>query len=123
MILAPISVGELIDKLTILDIKRTEYTDAAKLAHVNHEYELLHELMIKHCKDADIDNEISEIREVNKVIWDHEDAVRDPNNADRLAQLAKTIFTSNTRRAAIKKAINQKCNSDIFETKSYMSGD
>jgi plasmid maintenance system antidote protein VapI len=126
MILAPISIGELIDKMTILEIKLSEYTDLAKTAHVHKELTELNKL--RETVTADIRAETAELYVVNKQIWDNEDRARtyteDNYQADpAFATLAWQTYKNNTRRAEIKRAINQKCNSAIVETKSYMRGD
>ena len=126
MILAPISVGELVDKITILEIKLSEYTDASKIAHVQKELTELQAL--RDTVTANIEFETSELYTVNKRIWDNEDRARtytedSYQNDPAFSVLAWQTYKNNTRRAEIKRAINQKCNSLIFETKSYMSGD
>jgi hypothetical protein len=125
MILAPISVGELVDKITILDIKESEYTDQVKLAHVSKEKAELEKLFYD--IEINLAAEISELLIVNKIIWDNEDLARQYQKTGTFDQgfidLANSTYKANTRRAEIKKTINQKCNSEIVETKSYMSGD
>jgi hypothetical protein len=126
MILAPISVGELIDKITILQIKIDEYTDATKIAHVQKELSELQGL--RDIVSANIEFETSELYTINKRIWDNEDRARtyteeSYQNDPAFSVLAWQTYKNNTRRAEIKRAINQKCNSAIVETKSYMSGD
>ena len=123
MILATISIGELVDKITILEIKLSEFTDEIKRAHVQKE---LAELMVlSESITADISAETTELYTVNKRIWDNEDLARTFTDItlEAFATLAWNTYNNNTRRAEIKKAINQKCNSEIFETKSYMKGD
>jgi hypothetical protein len=125
MILAPISVGELVDKITILDIKESEYTDQVKLAHVAKEKAELEKLFYD--IEVNLAAEISELLIVNKIIWDNEDLARQYQKTGVFDQgfidLANSTYKANTRRAEIKKTINHKCNSEIVETKSYMSGD
>ena len=124
-ILAPISIGELFDKITILEIKLENYTDVVKILHVTNEINELRKLAAD--IDADVIEEVAELKEVNKIIWDNEDHARTygPNKSYDLIfmTLAAKTYESNTRRAQIKQAINKKCNSNIVETKSYTNGE
>jgi hypothetical protein len=124
-ILAPISVGELFDKITILEIKLENYTDVVKLLHVTNEINELRKLADG--IDADISEEVTELKDVNKIIWDNEDHARtygpDKDYDLVFMTLAAKTYESNTRRAQIKQAINKKCNSNIVETKSYTNGE
>ena len=121
-ILAPISVGELIDKITILQIKNEELTDIKKVVLVIRELYELNKLADD--IDVDLDEETAELKRVNKIIWDNEDIARTygPNKPydDAFAKLAAVTYENNTRRAEIKRNINIKCKSYIIETKSYM---
>jgi hypothetical protein len=124
-ILAPISVGELFDKITILEIKMENYADIFKLLHVTNEIAELRKLA--EVIEIDVSEEVAELKEVNKIIWDNEDHARTygPNKDYDLVfmTLAAKTYESNTRRAKIKQAINKKCNSNIVETKSYTNGE
>ena len=124
-ILAPISVGELFDKITILEIKMENYADIFKLLHVTNEIAELRKLA--EVIEIDVSEEVAELKEVNKIIWDNEDHARTygPNKDYDLVfmTLAAKTYESNTRRAQIKQAINKKCNSNIVETKSYTNGE
>ena len=125
MILAPIGVGELYDKITILQIKLQEIADFDKLNHVRRELSELTALTGKF-EDIDLAQEIAELLEVNKVIWRNEDLARTygstedkkPYDMD-FVHIASSTYAANTRRAQIKQVINKKCNSTIVETKSY----
>ena len=124
-ILAPISVGELFDKITILEIKMENYADIFKLLHVTNEIAELRKIAAG--IDVNVTEEVAELKEVNKIIWDNEDHARTygPNKDYDLVfmTLAAKTYESNTRRAQIKQAINKKCNSNIVETKSYTNGE
>jgi len=124
-ILAPISVGELFDKITILEIKMENYADIFKLLHVTNEIAELRKIAAG--IDVNVTEEVAELKEVNKIIWDNEDHARTygPNKDYDLIfmTLAAKTYESNTRRAKIKQAINKKCNSNIVETKSYTNGE
>jgi len=125
MILAPIGVGELYDKITILQIKLQEIADFDKLNHVRRELSELTALTGKF-EDIDLAQECAELLEVNKVIWRNEDLARTygstedkkPYDMD-FVHIASSTYAANTRRAQIKQVINKKCNSTIVEAKSY----
>jgi hypothetical protein len=120
----PISPGELIDKLTILEIKAANISDAAKLANVNVELKLLQETWRESAyASADIDAEWKQLREINKKLWDIEDQIRDLERERRFdkefIELARAVYFTNDERAAVKKQINTKLGSKIVEEKSY----
>src|SRR5579862_9323515 len=123
-ILVPVSPGELLDKITILRIKTARILDAAKLAHVRLELELLE----KTWRDsrlgaADIAREERALQEVNERLWDIEDRIREKEARqifDReFIELARAVYRSNDERAAIKKRINLALGSRLVEEKSY----
>jgi hypothetical protein len=120
----PISPGELIDKLTILEIKAANISDAAKLANVNVELELLQETWRASAfASANIDAEWQQLREINKKLWDIEDQIRDKERERKFdpefIELARAVYFTNDERAAVKKQINTKLGSKIVEEKSY----
>ena len=120
----PISPGELIDKLTILEIKAVNISDATKLANVNIELELLQETWRSSAfANANIDAEWKLLREINKKLWDIEDLIRDKEREKKFDQefieLARAVYVTNDERAAVKKTINTKLGSKIVEEKSY----
>ena len=121
---APISVGELIDKITILQIKQDEFEDEVKLANVRNELRELNKLAAE--LNVNVVKEMSELRKVNAIIWANEDDARQfPSDnwtavdAFDIAKIAMATYEANTRRAQIKKQINEKCGSNIVEEKSY----
>jgi Family of unknown function (DUF6165) len=125
MILAPISVGELYDKITILQIKLAEIKDFDKLNHIKRELNELTSLAGKF-EDINLQTEINELLEVNKVIWRNEDLARTYGSSEDkkpydmdFVHIASSTYAANTRRAQVKQVINKKCNSTIVETKSY----
>lgn len=120
----PISPGELIDKLTILEIKAANMTDATKLANVNIELKLLQETWRSSAfANANIDAEWKQLRDINKKLWDIEDDIRDKERERKFDQefieLARAVYVTNDERAAVKKVINTKLGSKIVEEKSY----
>ena len=120
----PISPGELIDKLTILEIKSANIRDAAKLANVNVELKLLQDTWRSSAfANATIDAEWTLLREINKKLWDIEDLIRDKEREKKFDQefieLARAVYFTNDERATVKKQINTKLGSKIVEEKSY----
>lgn len=120
----PISPGELIDKLTILEIKAANIRDAAKLANVNVELKLLQETWRSSAfANANIDAEWKLLREINKKLWDVEDLIRDKEREKKFdhefIELARAVYFTNDERATVKKTINTKLGSKIVEEKSY----
>ena len=123
MILVPISVGELIDKLTILQIKLQNIADLEKLGNVKQEWDALSNLP----EYKDIAYEVApfftNLYIVNMDLWKIEDDIREcERNEDfgeKFVALARAVYKTNDRRAAIKKSINLKYKSKIVEEKSY----
>lgn len=120
----PVSPGELIDKITILEIKAANISDATKLANVKVELQLLQETWsASHYASTNIDAEWKQLRDVNKQLWDIEDDIRDKERAQqfdaRFIELARSVYIENDERAAVKKRINVKLGSRIVEEKSY----
>jgi len=120
-IFAPISLGELIDKITILEIKR-EHMSGSKLNNVEKELELLRKIIQNKKLEIDIDL-FNALREVNNSLWRIEDRIRIKESHQEFdkdfIQLARSVYKENDRRASIKKEINLKYNSDLFEEKLY----
>ena len=123
-LLVPISPGELIDKITILEIKSQRMTDAAKLHNVRTELSLLSDTWKASPYSAtDIGAEWAALRDVNGKLWDIEDDIRDKERAGLFdagfIELARAVYVTNDERAAIKKKINTKLGSALVEEKSY----
>jgi hypothetical protein len=123
-ILVPVSPGELLDKITILRIKAARMTDAAKVANVRHELALLERTWRESGAAAHaLGDEEAALERVNGALWDIEDEIRDKEAAQafdaRFVELARAVYVTNDERAAIKKRINTKLGSAIFEEKSY----
>ena len=123
-LLVPISPGELIDKITILEIKSQRMTDAAKLHNVRTELTLLSETWKASPFSAtDISVEWAGLRDVNAKLWDIEDRIRDKERDGlfdaEFIELARAVYVTNDERAAIKKQINTKLGSTLVEEKSY----
>jgi hypothetical protein len=120
----PISPGELIDKITILQIKSERIADPAKVANVRTELKLLETTWRDSAHaTSDIDAEWAALRRVNEKLWDVEDRLREKERARTFDQefidLARAVYFTNDERAAIKREINTKLGSKIVEEKSY----
>ena len=119
--LIPISLGELVDKLTILEIKSEKFTDSA-LQNVRKE--LLQLKNILSGIELDIDKIlINELKEINKKLWDIEDAIRVYESKklfnEKFISLARSVYQFNDQRASLKRKINIKYGSDLIEEKFY----
>lgn len=120
----PVSPGELLDKITILRIKAARMTDAAKVANVRRELELLVQTWNESgAATESVRREEAELERVNASLWDIEDEIRDKESAQqfdaRFIELARAVYVTNDERAAIKKRINMQLGSTIVEEKSY----
>ncbi len=120
----PVAPGELIDKLTILEIKLARITDPDKLANVRREYTLLTAVWKNAGQETEeVTGLRSELLAVNHRLWDIEDAIRDCERnkeyGERFVELARSVYVQNDKRAEIKKRINLELGSSIVEEKSY----
>lgn len=120
----PVSPGELVDKITILEIKAERITDEEKLKNVKTELELL----VQVWKTVSLDTEaILSLKEtlkgINQALWDIEDQIRIKESRQEFDQefinLARSVYVQNDQRAAAKKQINVLLGSRIKEEKSY----
>ena len=123
-LLVEVAPGELIDKITILEIKLQNIKDEAKLANVRREYEILMETFRVNIDETeDLRALIDELRAANQKIWDIEDEIRNleraKNFGDQFVAVARSVYRSNDRRAVTKRKINELLNSVIIEEKSY----
>ena len=123
-ILAEISAGELIDKITILEIKLDKISDKVKTNDVSKELNSLQETMQKHFPDqTEISNYMKSLKEINLRLWDIEDAKRlaEKNNdfGEKFIKLAREVYKFNDERAKVKLQINENFGSNIKEVKSY----
>ncbi len=123
-ILVEVAPGELIDKIVILQIKSERITDAGKLAHVRAELALLESARDRSIPPSlALDDLTRDLREVNEAIWDVEDALRDCERcgdfSPHFVELARSVYRNNDRRAALKRAINDRLGSRLVEEKSY----
>lgn len=123
-LLVPISVGELIDKITILRIKQQKADDAQKLANIENELKQLENVWRQSDYSAiDISELIQQLTEVNETLWNIEDDIRAKEAAnefdEQFIRLARSVYQQNDLRAALKKEINSKTGSDLIEEKLY----
>ena len=120
-ILIPISIGELIDKITILELKTIHMT-GIKLKNVKKELDLLKSILKDQSIEIDIDL-INHLKEVNNNLWEIEDIIRIKESNQKFdkefIQLARSVYKENDKRASIKKEINLKYNSELVEEKLY----
>jgi Family of unknown function (DUF6165) len=123
-ILAPISIGELIDKITILEIKAERMADQQKLRNVAAELALLRVLTTKGGLDApEMTPYSQELKAINGELWDIEDAIRECEERGdfgaRFVELARSVYRTNDQRARVKQRINAAFGSSVIEEKSY----
>jgi hypothetical protein len=123
-ILIPISPGELLDKITILQIKSERIADPAKVANVRTELEMLNAVWREAvAEDAEITALTAELKTINEALWEIEDDIRDEERnrrfGERFIELARAVYVTNDERANAKKKVNLHLNSSIVEEKSY----
>jgi len=122
----PISIGELLDKLSILEIKKHKVKDPIKLKNINHEYDLLSNLskVLKEKDEKSFNSLFEEILKVNKKLWDIEDKIRILESEKRFDEefvsVARSVYFINDDRFEIKKKINEAFGSDVAEEKEYI---
>ena len=123
-ILIPISPGELLDKITILEIKSERIESAEKKANVNKELSMLNKVWSDSVsEDSAITSMRAELKSINEALWVIEDDIRDEERdkrfTERFIELARSVYVTNDQRADVKKRINLHLKSDIVEEKSY----
>ena len=119
----PVSLGELVDKISILHIKNINIKDDEKLKLIIEELELLNQTLNKHIKKNDIQNYLDSLIEINSKLWVIEDDIRDCERNKKFDQtfidLARSVYFTNDKRSEVKLEINKKFGSKIIEVKSY----
>jgi hypothetical protein len=125
MVAIQISVGELIDKLSILQIKLYKITDEDKLSFISHEFMLLHEVSRPYLAQQDIAELYKQLVEVNSKLWDVEDRLRVIETEKRFEgefiDLARKVYYLNDERFEVKNKINDLTSSEIKEVKEYVN--
>lgn len=120
---APVSNGELLDKYSILLIKKENIKNQEKIEKINNEISYLINNVNKLKEEFNIDNLFTSLLNVNKKLWNIEDNIRIKEKKqefdDEFIQLARSVYFTNDERARIKNEINNNTNSNIFEVKSY----
>ena len=120
-----VSHGEIVDKLTILQIKKENITDPIKLDNIVKEYDYLLYIVENDLKISTESSEYLELLSINKELWVIEDDIRDKERVkefdDAFIKLARSVYYTNDVRAKIKKEINLKYSSGFVEEKSYQS--
>ena len=124
IIQVPVSPGEVLDKITILEIKSERISDAGKLANVRRELELLQAAWLQSVEEDETVHRIhSKLKTINEALWEIEDDIRDKERAREFDQvfidLARSVYVTNDQRADAKKELNEYLGSEIVEEKSY----
>ena len=124
IIQVPVSPGEVLDKITILEIKSERISDAGKLANVKRELELLQASWQQSVPEDDTVRRLhDELKTINEALWEIEDDIRDKERAREFDQvfidLARSVYVTNDERANAKKELNIYLGSEIVEEKSY----
>ena len=123
-ILAEISAGELIDKITILEIKKVKISNKDKIANIEKELKSLNETLVKSIPDISaVKQYVNDLKNLNLKLWDIEDgkrlAEKNKDFGDGFIKLARNVYKINDERAKIKLLINESLGSNIKEVKSY----
>ena len=119
-VLTPVSLGELYDKISILEIKLARIQDTKKLANISKEYNELKAVASQYPIDDDL---YSQLKEINEQLWEIEDDIREEERnkdfGEDFIKLARSVYFTNDKRSDVKKEINLKYGSDFVEEKSY----
>lgn len=119
----PVSLGELVDKISILHIKNTNIKDNEKLLLVKEELSLLQQTLNDHVNSDQIKPFLDSLIDINSKLWviedDIRDCERDKNFDQKFIDLARSVYITNDKRSEIKLEINKKFGSKIVEVKSY----
>ena len=123
LINTPISLGELVDKISILMIKKKNISDTIKLQHVNKELEFLQKTLKKYISEEEINEFLLKLVNINSKLWDIEDDIRECERKKLFDQsfidLARSVYFTNDERAKVKNDINKTFGSELVEVKSY----
>jgi transcriptional regulator of nitric oxide reductase len=120
----PVSPGEVLDKITILEIKSERMSDPDKVHNVKAELALLQDTWNENIRDTrEIQSLHAQLKEINEALWEIEDDIRDKERAkefdDRFIELARAVYVTNDKRSRVKKELNLHLGSEIIEEKSY----
>jgi hypothetical protein len=125
MITIPVSIGELIDKLSILHVKQVMILDNSKLEFINKEFELLYNFSSSYLNDEKLLDLYHQLVNVNTTLWKIEDELRIIESKkifdNKFIELSRLVYKNNDIRFTIKNTINQLTNSEIQEQKDYVN--
>ena len=123
LINTPISLGELVDKISILIIKQKNITDETKLDHVKKELDFLQKTLMNYVQQEEINNYLVNLININSKLWNIEDDIRECERKKLFDQtfidLARSVYFTNDERAKVKNDINKTFGSELVEVKSY----
>ena len=123
--LVEVSNGELLDKISILELKMLKIEDKEKLINIKKEFQTLNPLVVKLFGDngSQLQNHYLELAKINSELWDIEDWIRDCEREKRFdkefVELARSVYITNDKRCEVKKLINILTSSGLVEEKSY----
>jgi hypothetical protein len=124
MVTIPVSVGELIDKLSILHVKQLKIINENKLLFINKEFEIIYSMSSKYLENKKILNLYHQLIEVNLLLWDVEDELRTIENTknfdSHFIELARKVYYTNDDRFLLKNQINELTDSEVREQKDYI---
>ena len=123
LINTPISLGELVDKISILIIKQENIIDETKLDHVKKELDFLQKTLMNYVQKEEINNFLENLININSKLWNIEDDIRECERKKLFDQtfidLARSVYFTNDERAKVKNDINKTFGSELVEVKSY----
>jgi hypothetical protein len=123
MVNIPVSVGELIDKLSILQVKKGKVKNPDKLKFIEKEYDLLLNMSVEYLNDANILSTYKDLIDVNLKLWEVEDELRIIESTkifdNSFIELARLVYYTNDERFRLKDKINNLTNSEVREQKDY----
>jgi hypothetical protein len=124
MIQVPVSVGELIDKLSILHVKKMKVSNPEKLEFINKEFELLYNMSSYYLNDEEISKQYHSLVDINSKLWEVEDRLRvlefEKKWEGEFVELARKVYFTNDERFSVKNKINELTNSEVREQKEYV---
>ena len=124
MVTVPVSVGEMIDKLSILQVKKNNVKDENKLVFINKEFELLYNFSSEYLSNLETESIYHRLVEVNSNLWEVEDKLRIMEKEQRFDEefvsLARKVYFTNDERFTLKNEINLITDSEIREIKDYV---
>ena len=123
LINTPISLGELVDKISILIIKQKNITDETKLDHVKKELDFLQKTLMNYVQQEEINTYLENLININSKLWNIEDDIRECERKKLFDQtfvdLTRSVYFTNDERAKVKNDINKTFGSELVEVKSY----